>query len=188
VSVVALALTSTGVTVLALAGSPVGGRAHRHVTSSVPAALPVPGRLGVPPKAPPGKVVLRQGTTVLYPGEELDLDAAHGWPYTRGASGDPWDVEFTLAYRDLEGETGKYTALAYIAKPANSYDDCLTSDYSGVVPASAVRVGSEFCMITSERHRSLVTIIGIQRDGMGASAINLYITTWSCVVINDVCR
>jgi transcriptional regulator with XRE-family HTH domain len=138
VALVAIASLGISIIVITSSGSPASkppaSVGHRPRASAVPTLTPVLNRLAVPPKAPPGKAILRQGTTVLYPGEELDLDAARGWPYTRGASGDPWDVEFTLAYRNLEGETGRYTALAHIAKPTDSYNDCLTSDYSGVVP------------------------------------------------------
>jgi transcriptional regulator with XRE-family HTH domain len=132
--------------------------------------------------------VRRYGEVVLRAGWRIGLDTPTHTPWPTGTSGSwpPYDLEFTLADRLLVSVGTQTTgaSLAWISHPTNTYDDCLTSDYGGVVPTRAIIVGTEFCVLTGERRRALGTVHAVTRDPVNGLPVivTLILTVWDHIV------
>jgi transcriptional regulator with XRE-family HTH domain len=179
--VFAAAISVVGLTVAATLGD--GRHPPRgHATPAGP-----PGTYLRPTGAPAAPYPIRRfGDTSIRAGERLTLDAPPGGDWPRAISGSVgYDLEFTLADRLLVsvGTQTTGSSLAWISHPTNTYDDCKTSDYSGVVPTKAILPGTEFCVLTGQHRRALVTIRSVERDPQGLPAqVTVTITTWDHIV------
>jgi transcriptional regulator with XRE-family HTH domain len=130
--------------------------------------------------------VRRFDSTTMNAGERITLDAPPSGDWPRATSGSVgYDLEFTLADRLLVSVGTETTgaSLALIPAPTHTYDDCKTSDYSGVVPTASIVPGTEFCVLTSDRRRALIVITAVHHDRAGLpDQVTLTITTWEHIV------
>ena len=173
-----------GVIIARLAANP-AAPSTPAASLSMAAAAPRADSPSAMPSAP--YPVRRHDTTMMRAGERISLDAPPTGPWPRATHGSAgYDLEFTLADRLLVSVGTETTgaSLAVISAPTDSYADCSqTSDYSGVVPTSAIKPGTEFCVLTSQRRRALIVIRAVHHDkGNLPDQVTLTITSWQHIV------
>jgi transcriptional regulator with XRE-family HTH domain len=194
---VVLAAATAGALALTAGSGHAGARPPALTTTATgPAGAPTPAvgssdGFSIPPAAvaTPSSTysVLKSGQVVLNAGQRINLDVSGSTPWPVSDTADePYDLEFFITARTLNavGTQISGSSLAEIKNPTNSYDDCRnTSDYGVYVPTADIREGTEFCLITDQRHRSLCVIQAVKRDAAGLPVtVVLTATTWDHIV------
>lgn len=129
--------------------------------------------------------VRRHEVYALCPGylDDLDLDATTpDWRAGSTPGSEDYDLEFTLARRTLVGNQD--AVIAVIDHPTHTYSDCGTATAYGVdLEPDDMTPGTEVCVITNERRRTLVLVEDVRRDAQGRpDRLVLDITTWDHVI------